>query len=308
MSGIGDPFRKLKPGEPFVPVAAQFNMFIEDAQARRTQGQRVDSASVISQAASLPVTIRNDLAVDLPAFSVIRWQGGPVKSATINSNVPELQLKTAAYNATTKPIGVVGPQKIRKASGGSSAGSGPVSILGVTWARCVGPIADGDTIEPNSSYLGIKSSAGTPVIARGALSSGVQGIIPVFIGAGGGSCQKKYQLFVFWAPSSGSFSLPLFAQEKDPETEERSGTYYSETITIPYNATVTQTKTALESHSKIDSGEITVSGSLNLLSGPHTIILPAGVKFGDGDGSINSSGLTRSGLVIPYAYLSECCS
>lgn len=307
MSGVNDPFRKLKPGEPFVPVAAQFNMFIEDAQARRTQGQGVDTSRAIAIAAALPVHIRNDLAADLPAFSVIRWQGGPVKSATINDNIPELQLKTAAHTATTKPIGVVGPVKIRKAASGVTAGSGPVSILGVSWARCLGPIADGDSIEPNSSYLGIKATSTSAVIARGTLGSGVQGIIPVFIGAGGASCAKKYQLFYLGSASSGSFSLPVAAQAKTGGV--RSGSYTTENVTIPYNASITDVKNAIEGHSLIDVGEVTVTGAFSLLTANHTIVMPDGTYLGTGGtGEITGTSLVRSGLEVPKVYLWECCA
>lgn len=250
---------------------------------------------------ALKISIRNGHATDLPAYGFTRWFGDPLEAATYGGRVPDLVLRTST--TTTHSIGVV------RESIKATSGIGSIQVMGVCWARCRGPITANDALMPDSSWRGIKDTSGNSNIkALAAVAGSTDAIIPVLIGGGGGaSCAKKFQLFVFWNPASGSFSFPFLAKEKDGDGV-RSGSYFSETITIPYNATVTQTKTALESHTKIDAGEITVTGSLNLLSGPHTIILPEGVSFGSGDGSIDSSGLARSGLVTPYAYLSECCS
>lgn len=254
---------------------------------------------------SLMARVKNAGSADIPAWGLCRWFGDPVQPATIGGTVPELVLRTVTD--TTRPIGVAVNQ-IKAAASPNPAEIGQVQIMGVCWARCRGPISANDPLMPDSSFRGVKDTVGgSNVKALAGVAGSTDAIIPVLIGGGGG-CSKKYQLFVFGNPLSGSFVIPVRAQYKDPGTGERSGTYFTENITIPYNATVTQTKNAIEGHTYIDVDEVTVTGSLTLLSSPHSITLPAGVDFGTGTATIDSAGLVRRGIEIPRAYLSECCT
>lgn len=210
MSGINDPFRKLKPGEPFVPVAAQFNMFIEDAQARRTQGQGVLPKSPFSDEATVKILVRNDTESDLDQYSMVRWTGPPVTAAVVGGRVPLLQFKTTDYDDSEKPIGVT-LQKMRQSSEGSPAGSGRVACLGVCWARCRGPIDADDLLIPDASYQGIKDTAGgSNVRALETIVGATDAIIPVLIGAGGASVsvafKRIYTLAIRGTADSGTIS------------------------------------------------------------------------------------------------------
>lgn len=296
---MSDPFRKWAQGDEWEPSASQLNAWTDAARfAQQSLGRPTASDSQLFQPFT-PMRMLNNTGAAIPQLGVVTYTQ-PMVLPSVNEN-RFINEPTFIAIKPTAPLDRFAIALSR------------VETNGVFWAVCGGVVpckvtGTGSKVQAISNDVDKlqAGSSGLDLVWSESGSSTRFGVVKLF--GTGSSCEKKYQLFVFWSPASGSFSLPLFAQEKDPETEERSGTYYSETITIPYNATVTQTKNALESHSKIDADEITVSGSLNLLSGPHTIILPAGVKFGDGDGSINSSGLTRSGLVTPYAYLSECCS
>lgn len=251
MSGGKDPFRKLKAGEPFVPLASQFNMFIEDAQARRTQGQGVDPNPFSLDESTIKITVRNDLDADLDQFSMIRWNGPAIAAAVINGRIPKLQLKTESYSTPSNPIGVT-LQKIRKASGGSAAGSGRVACMGVCWARCRGPIAADDALKPDSSYRGIKDESGeSNVKALAAVSGSTDAIIPVLIGGGGGTSAtgtKVHTLSVRGNVNAGTITWMAMRGL----TELATGTW-------AWNATKEAVRTSLLS---LDAGTQTRDGRL----------------------------------------------
>lgn len=296
---MSDPFRKWAQGDEWEPSASQLNTWTDAARMVQQSLNRPKESDGQLWQPFTPIRLLNNTGVALPPLGVVTY-GAPMvlPSADANRFINEPTMIAAKPGVPLDRFAIT---------------LGRVEIGAIFWGICGGVVpckvtGTGTKVQAIANDVE-KLQAGTTGLDLIWFESGSSvryGVVKLF-GAGSG-CVKKFQLFVFWNPSGGSFTLPLLAQAKDPETGVRSGSYLSENITIQYNSTVSETKTALESHSRIDAGEIIVSGALNLLSGPHTITLPEGVSFGSGDGSINSSGLERGGLVTPYAYLSECCS
>lgn len=295
---MSDPFRKWAQGDEWEVSAAQLNAWTDAARfAQQSLGRPTAGDGQLFQPFT-PMRMYNNTGAAIPQLGVVTYTTPMIlPSSNENRFINEPTLVAIKPAAPLDRFAIaLSRVEISGVFWGVCGGVVPCKITG-TGSKAQAIINDVNKLQAGESGYELiwkESGAGTRF-----------GIVKLF---GTGGCGRKYQIFVLGNPLSGSFVLPVRAQQKDPETGVRSGAYYTEDITIPYNASVAQTRDAIEGHTYIDAGEITAAGSLTLLSSPHTITLPEGVDFGVGTGTIDSSGLVRRGLEIPRAYLSECCT
>lgn len=140
---------------------------------------------------------------------------------------------------------------------------------------CVSPIRDGKAF-----YVGLGSAAATP-------------------------CTNKWQLYVLWGPTGGSFKLRVRARANS------TSAWVDEDVVIPWNASTTQVKTAIEGHSIVAANTVTVTASGAFPINNMTIIMPTNSQLGDGSVSAfedSSNKLTNTSFVKPVLALWNCCT
>lgn len=289
---FGDPFHKPTRGELFRPDADQFSMLIEDAQQRRQQGQSANSRLGGGLPIHIAPWVKNTTSGIVPFGGVLKITGSIIAPDQNPHGFRGLVLKGEAVTSSSNRVVVtLEPIGVNQIGRCIIAGAVAVRITDVGNVSAA-PI-------PGSQANMRCGTGGFPLLAREDGTGDRWGII--LLGAAS-NCTQKYQLWVYWNPSGGSFPLPVRVRDEDDE-------WVSETVTIPYNATTTETRVAIEGHSLLGADTVIVTGATRLNSGPHTVIMPEGSELGTGGTeSLDSTDLIRSGLEDPQAYLSECCS
>lgn len=127
----------------------------------------------------------------------------------------------------------------------------------------------------------------------------------VGIGSASANCSNKWQLFFLWNPTQGQAKLRVRARETS------ASAWVPLDIVIPYNATTTQVKDAIEAHSLINENTVTVTGSGALPINNFTITMPTNTMLGDGSVSLfndSSNPLKNDNWVTPSLALWSCCT
>ena len=247
------------------PTNAWYNKVSEASQAYHRNKQRQSTGGMQEgrlNEYALPVRVKTEHATPIPTYGMTRWGGTAIKAASLTDGIPELILKTKGFASTTDPISVA----IDYIKNGNY---GAVQTLGVAWARCLGPIAVGDSVEPNSDHQGILAES-SAVTSLGTLADEVEGIIPVFIGAIGG-CVSSYDLRLLWNPTAATMSIDV----------KLNGV--TEAISIALTDDETDVKTAIDAHSEFvaDSVHCTATSAGGFPSSNILVTLPAGATITD---------------------------
>ncbi len=292
-----DPMKKWAQGDEWEPSASWINMVTEAAlQVQQALGRPTLGDGQLWQPFT-PLRMYNNTGAAIPQLGVVTY-ATPMVLPSVNEN----RFTNDSTVIAIKPAAPLDRFAISLSR---------VETSGVFWAVCGGVVpckvtGSGSKVQAiiNDVEKLQAGVTGLELIWSESGSSTRFGLVKLF--GGGSGCTKKYQLFYLGSASSGSITLPVSAQAKTDGV--RSGAYTTENVTIPWNATTTQTKTAIEGHSLIDADEVTVTGSLSLQSANHVIVMPDGTYLGTGGTGELTTTLVRSGLEVPKAYLWECCS
>ncbi len=293
-----DPMKKWAQGDEWEPSASWLNMVTEAAQqVQQALGRPTPGDGQLFQPFT-PIRMFNNTGAAIPQLGVVTYAAPMVlPSANENRFVNEPTVIAIKPTAPLDRFAIaLSRVEINSVFWGVCGGVVPCKVTG-TGAKVQAITNDVDKLQAGT--------VGADLIWSESGSSTRFGIVKLF-GAGGG-CTKKYQLFYLGTVTSGSFVLPVASQAKTGGV--RSGSYTTENVTIAYNASVTDVKNAIEGHSLIDAGEVTVTGSLSLSSANHTIVMPEGTYLGTGGtGEITSTSLVGAGSHVPKVYIWECCS
>lgn len=294
---MSDPFRKWAQGDEWEPSASQLNSWTDAARMVQQSINTIKPADSQQFQPFTPVRMQNNTGAAIPQLGVVTY--------TTPLVLPSTNEHRFVYDTTLVAIKPTAPLDR------FAIALERVQTDGVFWAVCGGVVpckvtGTGSKVQAISNDVDkLQAGAtGAELIWSESGSSTRFGLVKLF--GAGSSCTKKYQLFYLGSVSSGSFLLPVASQTKTGGV--RSGSYTTENVTIPYNATNTQVKNAIEGHSLIDVDEVTVTGSASLLTSNATITMPEGTYLGTGGtGEITNTSLVRIGLQIPKVYLFECC-
>jgi hypothetical protein len=294
---VSDVFKKWAQGDEFAPSAAQLNAWTDAARMVQQGLNQTSPVLGTPEQYFTRLRMRNNTGEVIPQLGIIGYSTPMITPATsqeqfiydmtVNAIKPTTPLDRFAITLSQVEIGAVFD----------------AAIGGVIPCKVTGSGTKVQAISNDMTKLQA-GATGADLVWSESGSSTRFGLVKLF--GAGSSCTKRYQLFYLGSVSSGSFLLPVASQTKTGGV--RSGSYTTENVTIPYNATNTQVKNAIEGHSLIDVDEVTVTGSASLLTSNATITMPEGTYLGTGGtGEITNTSLVRIGLQIPKVYLFECC-
>lgn len=240
---------RVKPGDELSLAASDWNQIADAVNA----WQRPDLGLVGASGAAwgpqpVVVLLRNDTVFNLDRFSVLGLGDAII---TPSDNLEAFQQQIAlrgelpAASSHTGKFGIL-QAPIR------SGDIGPAVITGATVCRLSGSTGQdyADVETNNTSELVTGQTGAARVVYEGADLGGYRYGM-VIIGAGSSGCASQSAILdvsVLGSPTGGTFDIDL----------QVDGT--TETMTFAYNATAAAVQTELETHTKIASGDVAVTG------------------------------------------------
>jgi len=242
-----DPLHKPNRGDQFRPSASQWAYLVDGARkAHETPNavSREPLGGLLAQQ-SIAALVKNTSGEILPAYSLVGI-GEPFAMAELGGEVPSLAfgwVQPATDVAIGITLGEIGEDKL-----------GRVLLMGTTWARVMHP-CDGERVDAYGGNGHLVSSPGGRVIVLGKPSGADPdppevALMAVLLTQGAGSnCVNTWWLSDGATDPAGgtiTFALTINGVTEDVE------------FSIP--STIAETITALETHSEIASGDVTIVG------------------------------------------------
>ena len=292
---MADVFKKWAQGDEFAPSAAQLNAWTDAARMVQQGLNQTSPVLGTPEQYFTRLRMRNNTGEVIPQLGIIGYSSPMITPATneeqfiydltVNAIKPAAPLDRFAITLSQVEIGAVFD----------------AAVGGVLPCKVTGSGSKVEAITDDMAKLQA-GTTGLELIWSESGSSTRFGVVKLF-GAGGETCTPKYQMIVYYFPTGGSFVLRVRAKDG-------SGTWQTEDKTINYNATPAAVATAIESHTYIASGTVTVSGAGAFPFNSMTIVMPADSELGDGSTSIVSTSLTRASSYDPFpkVLLTECCA
>lgn len=237
---MSDPYKKWAQGDEWEPSASWLNMVTEAAQqVQQALGRPTPGDGQLFQPFT-PIRMYNNTGAAIPQLGVVTYTT-PMVLPSVNEN----RFVNDPTVIAIKPDAPLDRFAIALSRVETNAVFWAV-VGGVVPCKVTGSGTKVQAITNDVDKLQAGSS-GVDLIWSESGSSTRFGMVKLF-GAGASSCANTWWLSAEGAPSGGTIT---FAIQVNSVTED---------ITFPCPCTIAQTITALEGHSEIDTGDVTVTG------------------------------------------------